>query len=176
MRRSRTAALLVLVLATSGCASSAGTGIPRVDPSASSDPGAPVLPSGWRWESYGGVQVGVPGEWGWGNASQRLGQWCVARNAANSAPVVGRSGLSTLVACPHEGDPPPETLVAHTGVVVGLARTTAGCDHNGFDDGVSVRSLTPGAVAPFMVGPHEELEVSGGPAVMSSMKPWPAPS
>ena len=26
--------------------------------------GQPALPSGWRWESYGGVQVGVPDGWG----------------------------------------------------------------------------------------------------------------
>ena len=30
------------------------------------------VPAGWRWESYGGVQVGVPGDWGWDEGPVRL--------------------------------------------------------------------------------------------------------
>ena len=32
----------------------------------------------------------------------------------------------------------------------------SGCDHRGFDDGVAVRRLTAGALAPFIAGPHQQ--------------------
>lgn len=63
------------------------------------------------------MMVAVPGDWGWDNGSQRLGQWCVQLGA--KPPVVGRPGPSTLVGCPTGADGvDPSTLVANTGVVV----------------------------------------------------------
>jgi len=38
----------------------------------------------------------------------------------------------------------------------------SGCDHNGFDDGVAVRTLTPTSVAPFITGPNTVFS-GGGP-------------
>lgn len=77
-----------------------------------------MLPDGWRWESYRGVQVAVPAEWGWASGDQRLGQWCVQHEGRE--PVVGRPGFSTLVGCMDDGSggAPAETLVANTGDVV----------------------------------------------------------
>lgn len=84
------------------------------------DPQEPVLPDGWRWESYAGVQVGVPGDFGWTTGAQRIGQWCVGGERDEPLrPAVGRPGFSTVVGCP-EGDPDPATLVENTGVVVSL--------------------------------------------------------
>lgn len=85
-------------------------------PSASDSPvqDADPLPDGWRWESYGGIEVGVPGDWAWGNGDQRLGQWCVGRDRE---PMVGRPGASTAVGCPG-GRPDPGTLLDNTGPVV----------------------------------------------------------
>jgi hypothetical protein len=37
----------------------------------------------------------------------------------------------------------------------------SGCDHNGFDDGVVVRSLTATAVRPFFTGPNNAGGISG---------------
>lgn len=37
----------------------------------------------------------------------------------------------------------------------------SGCDHHGFDDGSRVRTLTRQAVAPFVAGPNQVLEVEG---------------
>ncbi len=89
-------------------------------PAAASDSASPPngadLPDGWRWESYGGIEVGVPGDWGWGNGDQRLYQWCVG---GDRDPIVGRPGGSTLVGCPGEGsDPDPGTLLENTGPIV----------------------------------------------------------
>lgn len=93
------------------------------EPSASGAAGnersaTPELPTGWRWESFGGVQVGVPGEFGWGNGSQRLGQWCIGEERD---PIVGRPGPSTLVGCPTDPDVDPSTLLENTGPVVSLS-------------------------------------------------------
>ncbi|GIF47243.1 hypothetical protein DFJ67_7133 [Asanoa ferruginea] len=134
MRRSAfiaTAALLIL--SVSACASPADVGAP-------SDAGPtgrePALPTGWRWESYSGVQVGVPGEWGWGSGSQRLGQWCIATKDEITRPIVGRPSATTLVGCPGRDDstPRPDTLTANTGLVVGFDRTkdrSNGVEHEG---------------------------------------------
>lgn len=92
-------------------------------PAAASDSASPpngALPDGWRWESYGGIEVGVPGDWGWGNGDQRLLQWCVGRDRD---PIVGRPGGSTEVGCPGgESGPDPGTLLENTGPVVAFGQ------------------------------------------------------
>jgi hypothetical protein len=105
----------VLVAVTSACTAPGG-GTPLVSASASGP--RQELPAGWRWESYGGVEVGVPGDWGWDNGTQRLHQWCIVKEAHKVKPVVGRPGHSTLVGCP-DGD----TVLANTGTVVAFTRT-----------------------------------------------------
>jgi hypothetical protein len=88
------------------------------------DESAPALPAGWRWESYGGVQVGAPGDWGWDNSSQRVGQWCIEdNNAEHPHPAVGRPGPSTTVGCIDtrgDNDPQPSTLIENAGIFVGF--------------------------------------------------------
>lgn len=134
MRRFAAATLMLLMAAFSGCASPGGGGAPAQIPTPGTSTGqSSVLPSGWRWESYGGVQVGVPGDFGWGSGSQRLGQWCIAGKTERARPMVGRPGASTAVGCPAGTDGNPETLIKNTGVVVGFDRTTeaAGVAHEG---------------------------------------------
>src|SRR5690349_9741816 len=50
----------------------------------------PALPAGWRWESFGGLQVGVPGDWGWDSQALRLDAWCI--KPGNHPPAVARPG------------------------------------------------------------------------------------
>ena len=59
MRRSVATALMLLVLVVPGCAQRPGAPEPAASPAAQ---------AGWRWESYGGVEVSVPADWGWGVA------------------------------------------------------------------------------------------------------------
>lgn len=76
------------------------------------------LPDGWRWESFLGVEVGVPDNFGWGGTEQALGQWCVNEDRQ---PLVGRPFVvSTAVGCGigDDGRPPPESLVVKTGPIV----------------------------------------------------------
>lgn len=103
---------LAAVLSVTACAGPAGK------PATGPVPSATALPPGWRWESYGGIEVGVPAAFGYDNGSQRLGQWCVGQRRANagSPPVVGRPGISTAAGCPESVD------VADTGPVVSLER------------------------------------------------------
>ena len=109
---------------------------PSESPSASPSDEAPTLLGGWRWESYGGVEVGVPGDWGWGNGDQRLGQWCVDQG---HQPIVGRPGVSTLVGCGFGAEGDPGTLLENTGMVVALGDVISGTHASARDDGKAVR-------------------------------------
>jgi len=48
----------------------------------------------------------------------------------------------------------------------------SGCDHNGFDDGIAVRSLTAKTVGPFVAGPNQVYAFSGGSAKSTML--WPS--
>ncbi|HEY8790803.1 MAG TPA: hypothetical protein VIM10_16970 [Actinopolymorphaceae bacterium] len=83
-------------------------------------------PAGWRWESYGGVEVGIPDSWGWGNGDQRLDRWKVGdRGRWARKPMVGRPGWATLVGydTPRAGRPDPATLLENVASVVAFGRT-----------------------------------------------------
>lgn len=123
MNWSRQGTFLACVLVLGACTGNApeeGSGtraVPSGAGSATSVADAAVLPEGWRWEGFGGVLVAVPGEWGWGNGSQRMGQWCV--ETGDKPPIVGRPGFSTAVGCLRRGDGvDPSTLISNSGVVV----------------------------------------------------------
>jgi hypothetical protein len=112
------AGLVTVVMAGCGSETSADDDRTQDDAWTPSAPARP-LPGGWRWESFGGVQVGVPGDWGWDNANARISQWCVDGRRAHPAPAVGRPGVSTLVACGDvDEDVPGEMLVRSTGEIV----------------------------------------------------------
>lgn len=64
------------------------------------------LPSGWRWESYGGIEVGVPGNWGWGTSEW---PWCLDQTAGPPAPYVGRPGVVPAIACLTTNDGTPDS-------------------------------------------------------------------
>ena len=120
------AVVATTALLVGGCAAAEPGGThgsapsPDDSPSRSAPPAAnQELPAGWRWESYGGVQVGVPGSWGWGNGSQRLDQWCVEQD---HPPIVGRPGAATLVGCAEGADPPRSTRLRFTGPIVAFDR------------------------------------------------------
>lgn len=85
------------------------------DPSAApTGTSAPALPPGWRWESYRGVQLGVPGDWGWINGSQRTSQWCIGEKRERG---IGRPGSATLVGCQQgEDGVDPSTRIERNGV------------------------------------------------------------
>ncbi|GIE78503.1 hypothetical protein Aph02nite_44530 [Actinoplanes philippinensis] len=110
MRAPGIAVALAAGLSVAACAWAAG------EPATGPVPSAAALPAGWRWESYGGIEVGVPADFGYDNGSQRLGQWCVGPRPkdADSPPVVGRPGISTAAGCMESVD------VADTGPVVSL--------------------------------------------------------
>lgn len=132
--RGRTALVAVAVVvlaAATGCAPAprTTTTAPSAAPSSTAQRERPAhaLPTGWRWESYGGVEVGVPGSWRWDNGSQRISQWCAQPQTAEAdqVPAIGRPGGATLVGCGTDtptGKPDPETLLKNTGPIVAFDR------------------------------------------------------
>jgi hypothetical protein len=99
----------------------------------------PKLPAGWRWESYGGIQVGVPGDWGWDTRAIRLDAWCI--KPGNHPPAVARPGGGVpAIGCGiGRSGPPGGFLIANTGWTVGFGRTDKrdGTDQKG--DRLTVR-------------------------------------
>lgn len=78
-----------------------------------------TLPEGWRWESFGGVQVGVPGDFDWGNDHQAFAQWCTSDEQGRARAIVGRGGPATEVGCVSDS-PTPQLSLENTGTVVGF--------------------------------------------------------
>jgi hypothetical protein len=105
-------ATLAVVLLSASASQSPVAGEQRVTTELVRADRRPVLPAGWRWESYGGVQVGVPDQWGWGDDA-RLYAWCV-NPEGDRPPVVARPGAP--IPAIHCGG--PETRTANTGWVV----------------------------------------------------------
>ncbi|MFI5841433.1 hypothetical protein ACIA8K_17185 [Catenuloplanes sp. NPDC051500] len=86
----------------------------------------PELPAGWRWESFGGVQVGVPNDWGWDSLALRLNAWCA--KPGNHPPAVARPGapVPAIFCGIDQKGPPAGFLIANTGWTVGFDRTYEG--------------------------------------------------
>lgn len=72
------------------------------------EPGA--IPAGWRTETFGRVQLGVPGDWGQGTTDQ---QWC----KRSKKPFVGRPGALTAIGCASD-DPAADTTLSTGGQFV----------------------------------------------------------
>ncbi|WP_157437647.1 hypothetical protein [Actinoplanes subtropicus] len=97
------------------------------------------MPAGWRWESFGGVQVGVPGDWGWDDKGLRLDAWCI--KPGNHPPAVVRPGDGVpLIGCGvGVKGPPPGFLIKNTGWTVGFDRTDKGDGSSQEADRTTVR-------------------------------------
>ncbi len=125
-RRSRVLCVVVMgVLAMLPGCTEEGASAPDVPPGSSAE-AVPLLPDGWRWESYRDIAVGVPGGWGYGGYG-RWSDWCA--DGVGKEPVVGRPGGTFSIAC--NGDPrrpktgvDPGALVKNTGAFVAFLAGT----------------------------------------------------
>lgn len=89
--------VLVSSLSSTAGTDSAGT-VPQPDVSGGDTP-APVDGGTWRWESYGGIELQVPADWGYGISDT---PWCGGDRDEPAQAVVGRPGPVRLLACaPH---------------------------------------------------------------------------
>ncbi|MFB9445155.1 hypothetical protein Dvina_39360 [Dactylosporangium vinaceum] len=133
---------LLAVVAAVGLVGACGRAeIPAPAASAPAEPAGDRAdrPDGWRWESYGGVEVGVPGDWGWDSQAQRLDAWCI--KPGNHPPAVARPGAPIpAVGCGVDRTTPPAgLLIANTGWTVGFNRTDKGDGTDREGDRATVR-------------------------------------
>lgn len=150
----RTLSVLVLCALLAACG--AGPAPRSVVPTRMAEPTRSVEPvenpAGWRWESFGGVQVAVPGDWGWGVGGQRLSQWCISTSRDRAEPIVGRPGAVTAVGCSMgEDGVDPRTLLENTGSVVSLdwvLEEKPGTTHEGDSTTVVLAGVAVTVVAP----------------------------
>lgn len=103
MRRARALVLALLLLTLT-----AASGVRAVDTwwfDAGDVGSRTALPEEWRWESYGGLELAVPGDWGWDDSSIRLSAWCIGPAGRDRKPIVGRpGGLIPAIGCSdHDG-------------------------------------------------------------------------
>jgi hypothetical protein len=124
MKVGRFATGFLLVGLLTGCGSASGgpagdTVVPAPVPSGAQRSGADVLLAGWRWESYRGIEVGVPSSWGYGTAEE---PWCLRHDdGSNRRPYVGRPGPVPSIGCSStNGDTDPGSLVKSAGTFVWL--------------------------------------------------------
>lgn len=82
------------------------------------------LPPDWRWESFHGVEVGVPADWRDGSSTGGLtGNWCIGKPRAEAR--VGRPGLQFAVGCPgFDGGPDPGLQIENAGRFVAFDPST----------------------------------------------------
>lgn len=114
-RRAWGAGAAGLALVLPGCTDGGGAdpAPPAADTSAAP---VPVLPDGWRWESYRDVEVGVPGDWPY-SGSGRISQWCA--QGVPHVPAFGRPAAESAVRCwDGKGDIDPGSLLANGGTYV----------------------------------------------------------
>ena len=116
----------------------ADTPIPPVPGASSTTSHAPAIPSGWRVESYAGVQLRVPPTFGWGGAPESLAcgvtrAFVIPGSAAYEAvpegiPFVGRPAMMTDACEGGDYYPTPEVTAVWLGspLAVGAAVTAAG--------------------------------------------------
>lgn len=83
---------------------------------------AALLPLGWRWESYGGIEVGVPDSWGWGTSDT---PWCLEKPAGPHTPYVGRPGVVRMIGCltTNDGAPDPAFSIREAGTFVWFSKS-----------------------------------------------------
>jgi hypothetical protein len=86
--------------ASGGSAGSAAEGKTVPEPREQSDLGTGSAP-GWRWESFGGVEISVPATWSYGISNA---PWCVAGEPGQPDGEVGRPGPLQRILC---NDPVP---------------------------------------------------------------------
>jgi len=83
------------------------------------------LPTGWRWESYRDVMVGVPDTWGYAIAPAQ-GGWCAGEAyppAQGYVDTANAYSSSTLVLC--GGTPPAQAFAPHLSFVEGRSNALA---------------------------------------------------
>jgi hypothetical protein len=86
-----------------------------------------TLPATWRWESYGRLDLGVPGDWGYGTAGR---QWCGQR--LGETPFVGRPGSLRMFGCAAKpGSQNPDTALSTGGEFVWFQEPLGGSDRDG---------------------------------------------
>ncbi|HEU5469176.1 MAG TPA: hypothetical protein VFV67_00875 [Actinophytocola sp.] len=162
MTRRRVAlSVVVLVLAVAGVLVAVfwRGDTPRAAPPAAPPAGSVTdLPTGWRWEAYGGVEVQVPADWGNGIANYPP---CLSRE--KHQPHVGRPGVVPLVMC--SGPPVPalelrapylwfsnnvsaDRVQTYDGGWVSQTRTVAGTTFTVFSDDPDLRTRILGSARP----------------------------
>ena len=60
------------------------------------NPAAEPPDAGWRWETYRGLELQVPADWGYGTSGH---PWCVPAGPTPAGPYVGRPGATFAIAC-----------------------------------------------------------------------------
>ncbi|WP_340290835.1 hypothetical protein [Aquipuribacter hungaricus] len=102
-RRSVLAAVALLLIA--GCGGDPGSAVGSVGGSGATTGGSSGADPGWRWESFGGIELQVPKEWGNGTSGVAgYGAWCADRGGGAPSPGVNRGPLALMpaIACPED--------------------------------------------------------------------------
>jgi hypothetical protein len=113
-----------------------------------------ALPAGWRWESYGGVEVGVPAGWGYAvrSVDWLTSRWrCTDRDQPADYEVARLRAQVLATTCLRGDplnpdplpDPDPATLISNTGTFVVFGdRTVAETQREGDRTTVTINGIS----------------------------------
>lgn len=158
------AALVALLSITSSAtpvAPEAGPAMP-----VSSEAGPTTPPSGWRTETFHGVQLAVPGSWTYGVTGTL---WCLPRGPGRAGPYVGRPGGGILMGCGPKNPSPAENPAfrARPGGTFVWFDTTANDGNRWGDTGQQPGTLD----APAVTFDRATLDLAGVRVVVQAPQP-----
>jgi hypothetical protein len=151
-------AVVIMVLAVAGVLVAVlwrgGTESPGSPPAGS----VTDLPAGWRWEAYGGIEVQVPADWGYGTTNTPP----CGRNGGKHQPYIGRPGAVSLIKCSGPpvpaldvrapylwfGTTGPDAVHTYDGGWVAETRTVGATTFTVFSDDPALRARILGSARP----------------------------
>lgn len=104
-RRRSVLAAVALLLLIAGCGGDPGSVAGSVSGPGAATGGSATPDPGFRWESFAGIEVQVPEEWGTGTSGVAgYGAWCANLGGGAPSPGVNRGPLALMpaIACPED--------------------------------------------------------------------------
>lgn len=135
---------MVIESPTSTEATGSGVTGPRAETGSGDDTEGTMDNGAWRWESYGGIELQVPADWGY---TTTAAPWCGPPPTQPPEPAVGRPGATLAIACVSPVAP-VEFRAPHVWLGVVRDEGTTSHDHGWVEETRVVGEVTVSVMTP----------------------------